>query len=88
MNDLFRCTVVTAEASVLDLRVRAVSLPTGFGSIGVLANHAPMLCAVSRGVVRCTLEDGCFVRVRISDGVASVADNELTILCADASALS
>ncbi len=84
MGDLFHLSVVTSEATVLDARVRSVRLPTGFGSLGVLAHHAPMLCAVSKGVLHCTLEDGSDVRVRISEGVASVGDNEMTVLCGDA----
>ena len=84
MGDLFHLSVVTGEATVLEAEVRSVNLPTGFGSVGILAHHAPMLCAVSRGLLRGTMEDGSTVRVRVSDGVASVADNELTVLCGDA----
>ncbi len=84
MGDLFHLSVVTSESTVLDARVRSVRLPTGFGSLGVMAHHAPMLCAVSRGMLLCTLEDGSAVRVRISEGVASVGDNEMTVLCGDA----
>ena len=83
-GDLFRISIVTAEAAVYEAEVSYVNLPTGFGSVGILAHHAPMLCAVAKGVLRCTLEDGSTVRVRVSDGVASVADNELTVLCGDA----
>ena len=84
MGNLFHLSVVTSESTVLDARVRSVRLPTGFGSLGVMAHHAPMLCAVSRGMLLCTLEDGSAVRVRISEGVASVGDNEMTVLCGDA----
>ena len=84
MGDLFRLSVVTGESTVLDTKVRSVNLPMDFGSFGILANHAPMLCAVSKGIVRGALEDGSVVRVRVSEGIASVADNELTVLCSDA----
>lgn len=84
MGDLFRLSVVTGDATVFSAEVRSANLPTGFGSVGILARHAPMLCAVAKGVVRCTLADGSTVRVRVSDGVANVADNELTVLCGDA----
>ena len=84
MGDLFRLSVVTGESTVLDTEVRSVNLPMDFGSIGILVNHAPMLCAVSKGIVRGTLSDGSTVRIRVSEGVASVADNELTVLCSDA----
>lgn len=84
MDDLFRLCIVTGDATLLDTPVKSVRLPTGFGSLGVLAHHAPMLCAVSKGVLRCTREDGTETRIRVSDGVASVEDNELTLLCSDA----
>jgi len=45
MGDLFRLSVVTGESTVLDTKVRSVNLPMDFGSIGILVNHAPMLCA-------------------------------------------
>ena len=84
MGDLFHLSVVTGEATVLDTEVRAVNVPTDFGSLGVMAHHAPMLCAVGRGVLRCTLEDGSTLCVCVGAGVASVGDNEMTVLCGDA----
>ena len=71
------------EESVLDAQVSYVNLPTPFGSLGILARHAPMLCAVEKGTVRCKLESGQSARILVGDGVASVADNELTLLVAD-----
>ena len=84
MRDLFRLCIVTGDATVLDTQVQSVNLPMDFGSFGILAHHAPMLCAVSKGILRCRLEDGSTVRVRVSAGAASVIDNELTLLCSDA----
>ena len=84
MRDLFRLCIVTGDATVLDTKVQSAKLPMDFGSLGILAHHAPMLCAVSKGILRCTLEDGSTVRVRVSSGVANVIDNELTLLCSDA----
>ncbi|MBR1456549.1 MAG: F0F1 ATP synthase subunit epsilon [Oscillospiraceae bacterium] len=84
MEKLFRLSVVTAEATAFEGEVSYVNLPTPFGSLGVLAQHAPLLCAVERGIVRCTLESGETLRIRVGDGVASVADNEATLLVASA----
>ena len=83
MSDLFRLCIVTGDATVLDTQVQSVNLPMDFGSIGILAHHAPMLCAVSEGILRCTLESGETVRVLVGGGVASVADNECTVLVAN-----
>ncbi|MBR1845907.1 MAG: ATP synthase F1 subunit epsilon [Oscillospiraceae bacterium] len=84
MAKLFRLSVVTADRTVFESQVEYVNLPTAFGSVGILARHAPMLCAVEKGIARCTLESGEICRIRVSDGVASVADNELTLLVTDA----
>ena len=87
MGELFRLSVVTGDATVLDTEVRSANLPMDFGSIGILVNHAPMLCAVGKGVLRCIREDGSETRIRVSDGVASVDHNELTLLCSDAAVI-
>ena len=82
MAESFRLSVVTAEGTVFEDRVDYANLPTGFGSIGILANHAPMLCAVEKGVVRCT-QEGKTLRIRVGAGVASVENNEVTLLVSD-----
>ena len=86
MAESFRLSVVTSEGTVFEDAVDYVNLPTGFGSLGILAHHAPMLCAVEKGVVRCTKE-GQTIRLRVSAGVASVEENELTLLVSDGSVL-
>ena len=78
--------IVTGDGPVLEQRVEYVSLPTGYGSLGILANHADMLCAVEAGVVRCRWSEGT-ARVRVSQGVADVADNEITVLVSAAEIL-
>ena len=82
MAESFRLSVVTAEGTVFEDRVDYANLPTGFGSIGILAKHAPMLCAVEKGVVRCT-QEGKTLRIRVGAGVASVENNEVTLLVSD-----
>lgn len=82
MAENFRLSVVTGEGTVFEDEVSYVNLPTGFGSVGVLANHAPMLCAVEKGVLKCT-RAGETLRVQISDGIASVDNNEMTVLIQD-----
>ena len=82
MAESFRLSVVTGDGTVFEDTVEYVNLPTGFGSLGVMAKHAPMLCAVEKGVVRCT-KDGETIRIRVGSGVASVENNEATLLVSD-----
>ncbi len=71
--------IVTGDGPVLEQAVEYVNLPTTFGSLGVLTNHAPMVCTVEAGMIRCRWSGG-ETRVRVSSGVASVEHNELTVL--------
>lgn len=82
MAESFRLSVMTAEGVVFEDTVEYVNIPTGFGSLGVLANHAPMLCAVEKGVLRCKKE-GETLRIRVGVGVANVENNEATLLVSD-----
>ena len=78
--------IVTGDGPVLEQTVESVNLPTAFGSIGILAGHADMLCAVEAGVLRCRGSEGT-VRIRVGKGVADVADNEITVLVSAAEIL-
>ena len=79
--DAIRLQIVTAEGTVLERAVEYVNLPTAFGSVGILSNHAPMLCAVEEGILRCRSGEG-ILRLRIGRGIASVENNEVNVLVA------
>jgi len=80
MAKCFHLSVLTSESTAFDGEVSYVNLPIPSGSVGVLAGHAPMLCAVERGVLRCTSREGETLRIAVGSGVASVADGEMTVL--------
>ena len=71
--------ILTGEGTILETRAEYVNLPTGFGSVGVLRGHAPMLCNLETGVVLCRGSEGS-TRVKIGPGIASVERNELNVL--------
>ncbi len=79
MAESFRLSVVTGEGTVFEDTVDYVNLPMGFGSVGILAKHGAMLCAVEKGVIRCRREGREF-RIETSSGIANVGDNEVTVL--------
>ena len=79
MADRIRLKIVTPSGTALERDVNYVNLPTPGGSVGILSNHAPMLCAVGAGRLKCRFEGG-ELSVSVSGGVASVQDNELTVL--------
>ena len=74
---------MTPTGTALERDVNYVNLPTPGGSVGILANHAPMLCAVGKGKLRCRFEGGESL-VFVAGGVASVEDNEVTVLAEEA----
>ncbi len=79
MADRIHLKVVTPGGVALEQETNYVNLPTPEGSVGILYNHAPMLCAVGAGRLKCRFEGG-ELSVSVSGGVASVQDNELTVL--------
>lgn len=86
MAESFRLCVVTGDGTVYEGEVESVRIPTGFGSVGVLAHHAPMLCAVDKGVLLAQTSGGR-LRIEVSGGVANVENNELTLLVGSAKVL-
>lgn len=83
MDDRIHLRIVTPTGTVLDRKVNYVNLPAPGGSLGILADHALMLCAVGKGRIKYRFEGGeSFISV--SEGVASVGDNELTVLAEEA----
>jgi F-type H+-transporting ATPase subunit epsilon len=80
MAKCFHLQIMTAEGTLLESEAIYCHIPTTAGSVGVLANHAPMLCAMPEGETLCRLEDGTEKTVRHSPGVADVRDNKVIIL--------
>ena len=79
MADRIHLKVVSPGGVLLERDVEYLRLPTPEGSVGVLANHAPMLCAVGKGRIRFRFEGG-EEGIFVAGGVASVADNAVTVL--------
>lgn len=80
MAKCFHLRIMTAGGMFLDESAEYCRIPTANGSVGVLANHAPMLCAMPEGETLCRMEDGMEKTIRHSAGVADVRDNSVTIL--------
>ena len=79
MADRIHLQIVTAGGVVFDRMVHVVNLPLINGSIGVLANHAPLMGAVVDGVVTCASDEGEYV-IAVGIGVVNIVNNEVTVL--------
>ena len=79
MADRIHLQIVTAGGVVFDRMVHVVNLPLENGSIGVLADHAPLMGAVVDGVVTCASDEGEYV-IAVGIGVVNIVNNEVTVL--------
>ena len=71
--------IISPDRVVLDEQVEAVRLPGVDGSFGILARHAPMVAAVTAGVLR--YRQGGAERVMfVSDGFCEVAANVVRVV--------
>ena len=80
MADKIHIRILTAGGTVFDDHVSELNVPVDGATIGILANHAPLLGAVTDGVVRCTYADGSTESIAVGIGVLNVANNEVTLL--------
>ena len=83
MDDRIHLQIVTSSAIVLERQVRYVRLPLAGGSIGVLHGHAPLLGALSAGVLKYSCGDDAFFAA-VGDGVVHVTADEVTVLVREA----
>ncbi len=80
----FPVEVLTPEGNVFAEEVQMVSTKTMVGSIGVLANHAPLLAMLDPTELRLYRSDSDIVRFAQSEGYLQVADNRALLLVEEA----
>lgn len=80
----FRSVLLTPAGKLLDCRAGSVLLPVHDGLMGVLRNHAPMLCKLGRGIMQVKnipdRDDAFFL---IDGGFARISENHVTVLAYD-----
>jgi len=78
---VFRCVLMTPGGKVLDCRTGSLLLPTHDGMLGVLRNHAPMLCRLGTGIMEVRdIPDGNDAFFLVEGGVARISLNLVTVL--------
>jgi F-type H+-transporting ATPase subunit epsilon len=80
----FPVEVLTPEGKVFDEEVEMVSTRTGVGSIGVLANHAPLMAMLEPTELRLYKSESDIVRFAQGEGYMQVVDNSALILVEEA----
>ncbi|HEX6458667.1 MAG TPA: ATP synthase F1 subunit epsilon [Thermoleophilaceae bacterium] len=80
----FPVEVLTPEGKVFDDEVEMVSTRTSVGSIGILANHAPLMAMLEPTELRLYKSDSDIVRFAQGEGYLQVVDNTALLLVEDA----
>jgi F-type H+-transporting ATPase subunit epsilon len=82
----FRVEVLTPEGELFNDEVEMVSTRTTVGSIGVLANHAPVLAMLDPTELRLYKSESEVVRFAQAEGYMQVAENHALLLVEEAHA--
>jgi F-type H+-transporting ATPase subunit epsilon len=80
----FRCEVLTPEGEVFNDEVEMVSTRTSVGSIGVLANHAPLMAILDPTELRLYKSESEIVSFAQGEGYLQVVNNEVLVLVEEA----
>jgi F-type H+-transporting ATPase subunit epsilon len=80
----FPVEVLTPEGKVFDDEVEMVSTRTSVGSIGILANHAPLMAILEPTELRLYKSDSDIVRFAQGEGYMQVVDNSALLLVEEA----
>ena len=80
----FPVEVLTPEGKVFEDEVEMVSTRTTTGSIGILANHAPLMAILEPTELRLYKSESDVVRFAQGEGYLQVVDNRALVLVEDA----
>ena len=80
----FPVEVLTPEGKVFEAEVEMVSTRTTTGSIGVLANHAPLMAILEPTELRLYKSETDVVRFAQGEGYLQVVDNSALLIVEDA----
>ena len=80
----FPVEVLTPEGQVFDDEVEMISTRTTVGSIGILANHVPLLAILDPTELRLYRSDGDVVSFAQGEGYLQVVDNRAMVLVEEA----
>jgi F-type H+-transporting ATPase subunit epsilon len=80
----FPVEVLTPEGEVFNEEVEMVSTKTSAGSIGILANHEPILAMLEPSELRLYRSDSDVVRFAQAEGYLQFAENRALVLVEEA----
>jgi F-type H+-transporting ATPase subunit epsilon len=75
----FPFSILTPSGSIVDGDVAQIEVRSYVGSLGIMADHEPLVAACPAGVVR-ILQDGEWVRFKTECGILTVDRERATFL--------
>ncbi len=72
--------IITPEKKIFSGEVESIKLPGADGSFGVLNNHAPIIAALKKGIVKVTDSKKHVENFEINGGVVEVLKNKVIVL--------
>jgi F-type H+-transporting ATPase subunit epsilon len=75
----FPFSILTPGGTIVSGDVTQIEVRTYVGSLGIMANHEPLVAACPAGVVRIQ-QDGVWVRFKTEAFLLSVADAKATLI--------
>ena len=79
-HDRFPCEVLTPEGEVFNDEVEMVSTKTSVGSIGILANHQPLLAMLDPTELRLYKSESDVVRYAQGEGFLQISGEHALVL--------
>jgi len=80
----FVCEVLTPEGEVFNEEIEMISTRTSSGSIGLLANHEPLLARLEPTELRLYRSEGDVVRYAQAEGYVQMSENRALLLVEEA----
>ena len=80
----FQVQVLTPEGEAFNDEVEMISTRTGEGSVGILANHAPLMGMLEPTELRLYKSESDVVRFAQSEGYLQVVENQALLLIEEA----
>ena len=77
-------SVISAEATLFEGQATSIVAPAFDGEVGILTNHAPMITALGKGLLRVE-QSGATQRFSVSGGFLQVVDNQVRVVTEQAS---
>ena len=72
--------IIKPDKKLFEGEAKSLVVPDAEGKLGILSNHAPMIVALKKGVIKITDNAGVVTKIEINGGVAEVLKNGVVIL--------